>query len=142
RAANLLLLNEHGYIIDTLRSLRGEGQEVGEVYAPPAQTGAPTSKTVLERASFASLSDAADNYYRMLEAERAFRARVARERSRLNKEIAGRVKLKRRLEEDRAAHGEALEHKRIGNLLLANLATASRRGSKVVVTDYYAEGAP
>lgn len=142
RAANLLLLNEHGYIIDTLRTLRGEGQEVGEVYAPPAQTGARTSKAALERGAFASLSDAADDYYRKLEAERAFDARVARERSRLDKEIAARVKLKRRLEEDRAGHGEALEHKRIGDLLLANLATAERRGSTVVVTDYYAEGAP
>jgi predicted ribosome quality control (RQC) complex YloA/Tae2 family protein len=148
RAANLLLLNEHGYIIDTLRSLHGVGQEAGEPYAPPAQnapsaqTGARTSKPGLRRGAFASLSEAADNYYRELEAGRAFEARAARERSRLNKEITRRAKLKRHLEGDLAAHGDAEEHKRIGELLLANLATAERRGSKVLVADYYTEGMP
>ncbi|HEV7843682.1 MAG TPA: NFACT family protein [Pyrinomonadaceae bacterium] len=142
RAANLLLLNEHGYIIDTLRSLHGVGQEAGEPYAPPAQTGARTSKPGFQRGAFASLSEAADNYYRELEAGRAFEARAARERSRLNKEIAQRDRLKRHLEKDLAAHGDAEEHKRIGDLLLANLATAERRGSKVSVTDYYTESAP
>jgi predicted ribosome quality control (RQC) complex YloA/Tae2 family protein len=142
RAANLLLLNEHGYIIDTLRSLKGEGQEAGEPYAPPAQVSARPSKTALEQGAFASLSEAADNHYLELEMWRAFEARVARERSRLNKEIAQRVKLKQRLLGDMAAHGDADEHKRIGDLLLANLATAERRGSVVVITDYYAEDAP
>lgn len=142
RAANLLLLNEHGYIIDTLRSLHGAGQEAGEPYAPPAQTGTRTSKQMLQLGEFASLSEAADNYYREVEAGRAFEARAARERSRLNKEIAQRARLKRHLEADLAAHGDAEEHKRIGDLLLANLATAERRGSKVSVADYYTEGAP
>lgn len=142
RAANLLLLNERGYIIDTLRSLHGAGQEAGEPYAPPAQAGTHSSKPGLQRATFASLSEAADDYYRALEARRAFEARAARERSRLNKEIAQRERLKRHLEADLAAHGDAEEHKRIGDLLLANLATAERRGTKVSVADYYAEGAP
>lgn len=142
RAANLLLLNEHGYIIDTLRSLKGEGQEAGERYAPPAQTIARTAQTVMERGSFESLSEAADNYYREMEARRAFEARVAQERLRLNKEIAQRLKLKRHLEGDLKAHGDADEHKRIGDLLLANLATAERRGALVLIRDYYAEDAP
>jgi predicted ribosome quality control (RQC) complex YloA/Tae2 family protein len=143
RAANLLLLNEHGYIIDTLRSLKGEGQEDGEPYAPPpAQTSARTPKTIMEQGSFASLSEAADNYYREIETRRAFEAHVARERSRLNKEITQRLKLRRHLEGDLVAHGDAGEHKRIGDLLLANLATAVRRESVVVIKDYYAEGAP
>ncbi|MBD0369574.1 MAG: NFACT family protein [Pyrinomonadaceae bacterium] len=142
RAANLLLLNEHGYIIDTLRSLKGEGQEAGERYAPPAQTVTRTAHTVMERGAFDSLSETADNYYREQEAKREFDARVARERSRLNKEIAQRVKLKRHLEGDLKAHGDADEHKRIGDLLLANLATAERRGPVVLIRDYYTEGAP
>lgn len=142
RAANLLLLNEHGYIVDTLRSLSGEGQEAGEPYLPPVQTQTRASKTAFERGSFQSLSDAADDYYSKLEAERAFDARAAQERSRLNKEITQRTKLKRRLEEDRSLHGDAEEHKRTGDLLLANLATAERRGSKVIIKDYYTDGAP
>jgi predicted ribosome quality control (RQC) complex YloA/Tae2 family protein len=96
----------------------------------------------LQRGAFVSLSEAADNYYRELEAGRAFEARAARERSRLNTEIARRAKLKRHLEGDLAAHGDAEEHKRIGELLLANMATAERRGSKVSVADYYTEGMP
>lgn len=143
RAANLLFLDEHGNIIDTLRSLQGEGQQAGERYIPPpAQTVARASKTIFERGQFESLSEALDNHYRQVEAARAFDARAAALRSRLNKEIAQRVKLKHRLEEDLKAHGDAEEHKRMGDLLLANLSTAERSGNRVVIKDYYAEGAP
>ena len=96
----------------------------------------------MERGPFVTLSEAADNYYLELEAKRAFEAQAARERSRLNKEITQRRKLKRHLEEDLKAHGDADEHKRAGDLLLANLATAERRAGKVVIKDYYAEGSP
>ncbi|MDQ3821370.1 MAG: NFACT RNA binding domain-containing protein, partial [Acidobacteriota bacterium] len=40
------------------------------------------------------------------------------------------------------AHGDAGEHKRIGDLLLANLGSAERRGAIVSLKDYYAEDAP
>jgi predicted ribosome quality control (RQC) complex YloA/Tae2 family protein len=53
-----------------------------------------------------------------------------------------REKLQQNLVRDLAAHGDADEHKRIGDLLLANLATAERAGARVRLTDYYAEGAP
>ncbi len=141
RAANLLLLDEKGFIVDTLRAVRGEGQEEGELYRAPEPSGARTSKGAIERGSFSSLSEAADNYYLELEARRVFDARAARERSRLNKEIGQRLKLKSRLEDDLRAHGDAEEHKRIGDLLLANLSTAERRGSFVTITDYYSEDA-
>ena len=39
-------------------------------------------------------------------------------------------------------HGDPEAHKRIGDLLLANIATAERDGNKVRLSDYYAEGAP
>jgi predicted ribosome quality control (RQC) complex YloA/Tae2 family protein len=55
---------------------------------------------------------------------------------------AQRAKLHRHLLNDLAAHGDAGEHKRIGDLLLANTGTAERRGNLVVVTDYYTEGTP
>lgn len=143
RAANLLILDEHGIIIDSLRNLQGEGQQVGEHYIPPpAQTGARTSKPLPERGNFESLSEALDDHYRRIEAERAFDSRAAGLRSRLNKEIAQRVKLRQRLDEDLKSHGDAEEHKRLGDLLLANLSTAERRGNRVVIRDYYAEGAP
>src|SRR4029078_5348098 len=44
--------------------------------------------------------------------------------------------------EDLVRHGDPEEHKRIGDLLLANIATAVRNGNKVRITDYYAEDAP
>ncbi len=143
KAANLLLLNEQGYIIDTLRPPRGEGQEIGNLYRPPPphQSDAPAN-IPFAQGSFSTLSDAADDYFRSLEATRQFDARAAASRARLRKEIAQREKLRMHLAKDLEAHGNADEHKRTGDLLLANIGTAKRSGSKVTLTDYYAEDAP
>ncbi len=144
KAANLLLLDERGYVIDALRQPRGEGQEIGDRYQPPAQPPAKPAPTApaFERGNFATLSEAADNHYRGLEEERRFDARAAAARARLRKEVAQREKLRQRLKGDLESHGSADEHKRIGDLLLANIANATREGNKVSLTDYYAEGAP
>ena len=143
RAANLFLLDERGYIIDALRPARGESQQIGDLYQAPArQGGATPSRAVLERGSFDTLSEAADDHGLRLEAERAFNARAAAARLRVRRAIAQRSKLHRHLLNDLAAHGDAEEHKRIGDLLLANIGTAERRGRYLLVTDYYAEGTP
>lgn len=145
RTANLLLLDEESRIIDTLRAARGEGQEIGERYQPPpahVQKSSTAGHMTLEQGSFASLSEAADDYYLGLEAARAFAARTAAARARLHKVITQRRKLQQHLTRDLAAHGDADEHKRTGELLLANIATAERRGNTVMVTDYYAQGTP
>lgn len=94
------------------------------------------------RVSGASPSAALDEYYLKREAERAFQARASAAAARLVQALDKRRKLQRNLERDLASHGDADEHKRIGDLLLANLATAERRGSKVRLTDYYADDAP
>jgi predicted ribosome quality control (RQC) complex YloA/Tae2 family protein len=144
RASNLLLLDERGYVLDAFRAPRGAGQEIGDQYQPPPAQGGTRAPahTPFTIARFSSLSEAADDYYQRLAAERAFTARVAAARARLRKEITQREKLRRRLESDLAAHGDASEHKRIGDLLLANLTTAERRGTQVVLTDYYADEMP
>jgi predicted ribosome quality control (RQC) complex YloA/Tae2 family protein len=144
KAANLLLLDERGYIIDALRPPRGEGQQIGERYQPPTSSRPENllATPPLEREQFNTLSEAADNHYLQLEAERAFAARAARARARLRREIAQREKLQRHLTDDLTAHGDAAEHKRIGDLLLANIANAERSGSIVTLTDYYADDAP
>lgn len=143
RAANLLLLDEREHVIDTLRPPRGDGQEIGDKYkAPPAQQNRAQSQPPFTRAHFPSLSEAADNYYSNVAAGRAFDARAAAALAKLRKEIAQREKLRHHLESDLAAHGDAQEHKRIGDLLLANLTTAERREKTVVLTDYYAEDSP
>jgi predicted ribosome quality control (RQC) complex YloA/Tae2 family protein len=60
----------------------------------------------------------------------------------LRKEISRRKKLLKQLENDLSAHANAENEKRIGDLLLANVSTAKRRGRKVELTDYFAEAAP
>jgi predicted ribosome quality control (RQC) complex YloA/Tae2 family protein len=143
RASNLLLVDEHGRVLDAFRPPRGEGQEIGDTYQPPpAQQNRAQSQPPFTRGRFQSLSEAADDYYRRLAETRAFDARVAAARARLRKEISQREKLRRHLESDSAAHGDAEEHKRTGDLLLANLTTAERRGKIVELTDYYAENEP
>lgn len=146
RASNLLLLDERGRVLDTLRPPRGEGQEIGAPYQPPPQSIAQavdaSAKPLFPRTPYDSLSAAADDYYRRLEEARVFESRAGSARARLRKEIAQREKLRKHLTGDLAAHGDAGEHKRIGDLLLANLNTAERRGGKVTVTNYFSENTP
>jgi predicted ribosome quality control (RQC) complex YloA/Tae2 family protein len=145
RTANLFLLDGRGLILDALRPSRGDGQKVGEVYRPPAGGGAPNGprkESSLPRDGFGSLSEALDRHYRQLEAERAFDARAAAASSRIRQETAKLRKLHDNLARDLAAHGDAGENKRVGDLLLANIGTAERRGSTVRLTDFYAEGMP
>ena len=145
RTANLLLLGEDGYIRDTLRPARGVGQEIGDRYQPPPPAemqSAPAHTTAFSEGNFASLSEAADDFYLRLEARRAFESRAAAARARLRKAVAQRHKLRQHLLADLETHGRAEEHKRIGELLLANIGNAERRGNTVIVTDYYAENTP
>ncbi|HEX8457882.1 MAG TPA: NFACT RNA binding domain-containing protein [Pyrinomonadaceae bacterium] len=146
RAANLLLLDADGRIRETLRTPRGEGQEIADIYQPPARPEGrpPHAPPVLAftRRAHDSLSEAADAYYRELEQRRAFDARAAAQRARLRALVEKQQKLRRNLEKDLAAHGDAEAHKRVGDLLLANIATAERHGSRVRVVDYFAEDAP
>jgi len=143
RSANLLLLDEHGTVLHTLRSLKGEGQQVGAEYAPPPTHAEESNiEPALQKNSFASFSAAADAFYQGLEANRAFAAQATSARARLRQEITRQRKLQKHLETDLAGHGEPDQHKRLGDLLLANIATAERQGNKTRLTDFYAEGAP
>jgi predicted ribosome quality control (RQC) complex YloA/Tae2 family protein len=98
--------------------------------------------TAGQQGSHASLSAALDEHYGRLEAAREFDARAGSALSALRREIERRRKLERRLAEDERAHGDAEAHKRAGDLLLANLATAERAGARVRLIDYFAEDAP
>lgn len=152
RSANLFLLDERGRVRIALRPTRGEGQTEGEVYSPPerGRTAAPPevetkrkrSGPDLAREGSASLSEALDRFYIRQEAERAFDARAGAATARLRQQIANLRKLRDNLRRDLAGHGDAEEHKRAGDLLLANIGTAVRERGKVRVTDFYAEEAP
>jgi predicted ribosome quality control (RQC) complex YloA/Tae2 family protein len=150
RSSNLLLLDEDSRIIDALRTPRGAGQQIGDTYQPPPRSSAERVRddaaddemAPVSRGSHASLSVAVEEFYERAEAERSFDARASAHAARVRQEIARRRKLARNLEADLREHGDADEHKRVGDLILANLSNAVRAGSRVRLTDYFAEGAP
>lgn len=143
RSANLFLLDAEGRITHAQRPLTGSGQEVGEPYAPPGvHRAAGGNEPHFEKVAFESWSAAADDYYRKLESVRAFAAQAAAVRARLRQEASRLKKLQEHLRADLDAHGNAEQHKRAGDLLLANLSNAERLGNRVRVKDFYADGAP
>jgi len=150
RSANLFLLDSEKRIKQAWRNPHGEGQQVGELYKPPlsqAKTACDNalkidSKTLLTREGASSFSAAADKYYSDLADGHEFDSLAGNLLASLRREIARRKKLQVNLKKDLIAHGDPDEHKRAGDLLLANIASASRIGNRVSLTDYYAEGAP
>ena len=150
RSANLFLVDSENRIKQAWRNPHGEGQQVGELYRPPlsqaktASANAPKAdlKTLLNREGATSFSAAADKYYSDLADGHEFDSLAGNLVASLRKEIARRKKLRVNLKKDLIAHGDPDEHKRAGDLLLANIASARRVGNRVSLTDYYAEGAP
>jgi predicted ribosome quality control (RQC) complex YloA/Tae2 family protein len=138
RTANLFLLDELNRIVAVLRGPRG--QLPGEIYSAPA---APQNEA-REQLSLpnGSPSAYADELFAEVDTAKAFDSRAATLRSRLRTSIQRQRKLKQHLQKDIADHGDPEEHKRVGDLLLANVATAVREGNKVMLTDYYADGEP
>jgi predicted ribosome quality control (RQC) complex YloA/Tae2 family protein len=141
KAANVLLLDVSGRITDALRPPRGENQTPGENYQPPPSQPNERIDAGL-KLSGDSPSLAADEYFQKVDKERAFSDRAGRLRAQLNSEIKRREKLRLNLHQDLLDHGDPERHKRIGDLLLANVSTARRAGPNVEITDYYTEGAP
>ena len=143
RSANLYLLDQRGYITHALRAPQGPGQQVGETYEPPsAQTKQSQQESPFKQGDFSTISEAADAYYLQREAAESFSSRANALLAKLKKELAQNRKLQNNLAKDLRTHGDPEQHKRKGDLLLANIATARRSGNKVLVTDYYADGAP
>jgi predicted ribosome quality control (RQC) complex YloA/Tae2 family protein len=83
-----------------------------------------------------------DKHFSALDAAKAFDSKAKAMRSRVTNSIRQQRRLQNNLREDLARHGDPEDHKRTGDLLLANIATAVREGNKVRLTDYYADGAP
>jgi len=138
RTADLFLLDELNRIQAVLRE---QGQaRMFETYGPPPRP----SKEGPEVAQVGPGSPSAqlDTYFAALDATKLFDARAKGMRSRLTKSIRQQRTLKEHLQQDLIRHGNPEEHKRTGDLLLANIATALREGNKVRISDYYTEGAP
>jgi predicted ribosome quality control (RQC) complex YloA/Tae2 family protein len=148
RAANLFLIDRRSVITNQARKGKGPGQKIGEPYQKPPAAGGRAStagdgellKTIRKR-GHASASEAADAYFTSLLIRQAFDHRAGGARAELRKRITHHQKLLKQLETDLASHANADVHKRLGDLLLANLSTARREGKRVVLIDYFAADA-
>jgi predicted ribosome quality control (RQC) complex YloA/Tae2 family protein len=160
RSANLLLLDGEGVIVTQARAGQGVGQKTGQKYQPPHSQRAihpptkrgvrgPTNRGsragiplgVVDRESH-SISEALDARYTALAIEKAFQTKAAAAQGELRRKITRQQKLLAKLERDLASHADAAQHKRIGDLLLANVSSAKRKGDRVKLIDYFAEGEP
>jgi predicted ribosome quality control (RQC) complex YloA/Tae2 family protein len=119
--------------------LRGK-TPIGDVYVPPPRPLREPAETFPLNAGPPSAQ--LDAHFSALEATSAFDSKAKALRSKLTGAIRRQRTLKENLENDLIRHGDPEAHKRTGDLLLANIATATRDGNKVRITDYYAEGAP
>ena len=150
RSANLFLFDKNDFILDAARENSGAGQEVADKYAPPfrdekardAETRRRGDAGIFPQGKFANLSEALDEYFLNKEAEKKFQAKAHSARSKLNQELAKNERLVKKLNQDLENHGDASKWKRFGDLLLANLATATREGDIVFVTDFFDENVP
>ena len=142
RSANLLLLDERQTIIHAARPTDIAGQRIGEGYTRPggevkSQKPARNLLTQIRSGIFSSLSEAADAYYTGLLTRRESEANSEAARAQLRKKLSQQEKLLKQLESDLRNHANADQHKRIGDLLLANLSTAKRKGNRVALSDYF-----
>jgi predicted ribosome quality control (RQC) complex YloA/Tae2 family protein len=142
RAANLFLLDELDRIIDVLRQPKEGDLQANQHYQPPKSVAKGRSDEVAITGSSESPSEATDLYFRKLDDANSFLSRANLLHKQLHKQLARRRKLKTNLENDLKDHGDPEQHKRLGDLLLANLATAVRNGTRVSLTDYYSDAAP
>jgi predicted ribosome quality control (RQC) complex YloA/Tae2 family protein len=148
RAANLFLIDRQGVIINQAREGKGPGQRIGESYQKPPAAGGRSAPDgdgelikLIRGGQHASRSEAADAYFSSLLVQQAFDSRAATARAELRKKVTHYRKLLKQLERDLASHADAEHHKRLGDLLLANLSTARRTGNRIVLIDYFADDA-
>jgi predicted ribosome quality control (RQC) complex YloA/Tae2 family protein len=91
----------------------------------------------LLRHEFDSLSKAADEYYRLRDAAKAFQVEITSLKQSLSAEIRKHRAAIKAIEKDRTRFEDPDGLKRFGDLLLANLTTARVEGSTVRVIDLY-----
>jgi predicted ribosome quality control (RQC) complex YloA/Tae2 family protein len=145
KSSNVFLLDDRQRIVRSLIEKDSDGQRMGEIYSIPQRPD------LLERGSqesfesdgeHESISEALDRMYLERDADERFRSQAESARRALKHRLSKQEKLLSRLRADLEAHGEAEKWKRSGDLILANLATAKRKGSKIVVTDFFEEDTP
>lgn len=140
RTADLFVVDELNRITAVLRAQA----RLHEKYEPPPRDRNVTSQEGRLAPALGPGSPSAqlDVYFTALDTARQFDSRAKAIRAKLTKSIRQQRTLREHLQQDLARHGDAEEHKRFGDLLLANIVTARRNGNKVLITDYYTEAAP
>lgn len=145
RSANLFLLDADGRVMQTLRTSDVFAEHLAARYqAPNSAAGSATKKPTpllneIRSGKFASPSAATDAYYSSMFTQRDLHARLAAARADLRRRIAQKQNLLKQLELDLQSHTGAESEKRIGDLLLANISTAKRKGNHVVLIDYFSD---
>ena len=125
RTADLFLLDELHRIEVVLR----EGSaRLGEQYEPPPRPAKETRQDL--PGDPGSPSAQLDEYFAALDAKKQFDSQAKALRSKLTKSIRQQQTLKEHLKQDLVRHGDPDEHKRTGDLLLANIVTAVRDGKQ------------
>jgi predicted ribosome quality control (RQC) complex YloA/Tae2 family protein len=138
RTADLFLLDELKRIDAILRE--PAQTRIHQFYEPPPRpVKEPREVLQLEPGP---PSAQLDKHFSALDAAKAFDSKAKAMRSRVTNSIRQQRTLQNNLRNDLTRHGDPEAHKRTGDLLLANIATAVREGNKVRLTDYYADGAP
>lgn len=144
RSSNLFITDLNGAIVDRVRDTSGEGQMIGDLYAPPTRAGGSTPRPDKKAhdPSAGSLSELLDREYLDAAQARRFNELAIAARQRIGREIAKRSKLLHNLKSDLAEHGDAEKWKRFGDTLLANVGTAVRIDGGFSVADYFEDGSP
>jgi predicted ribosome quality control (RQC) complex YloA/Tae2 family protein len=146
RSANLLLLNELSVIVQTMRQSPAAKMMIGDLYERSSKGAANPKKQAdlaeLIKGGDVSPSETADKYFTFLIAEKAQASRIASARADLRRKVSQQERLLHQLQNDLREHEDPDQHKRIGDLLLANLSTARRAGNHVTLIDYFADDAP
>ena len=142
RTADLFIVDE----LNRIEAILREDPQIRphKIYEPPTRDKARTNQEVRPAPALdpGSVSAQLDAHFTAQDAARQFDARAKSVRGKLTKSIRQQRTLREHLQQDLARHGDAEQHKRIGDLLLANIVTARRDGNKVLITDYYTESAP
>jgi predicted ribosome quality control (RQC) complex YloA/Tae2 family protein len=139
RTADLFLLDELNRITAVLRE--HDETRLNQTYQPPPPRSQKQTRESLTIGP-GSPSQQLDAHFSALDAARVFDSKAKNIRAKLMKSIRQQQTLSEHLQEDLRRHGNPDEHKKSGDLLLANIGTAVRNGNRVRITDYYAEDAP
>lgn len=140
RSANIFVLDELNRIVAALRSPKGRGQMPGDFYLPPPPTDLNPRDPLIDFRD--SPSQAVEDYFAANDARQQFELLVSNVLGQTRKALSQKKKLKDNLQRDLALHGNPEEHKRLGDLLLANISTAKRENGKVKIQNFYEPDTP